>query len=95
MILPSHPQTLGAGIQLEGWVAAAKRPRPKTIIRDGLVTGVDLPAIRQEMLSQTRSGISENRVFSRHFSLEQAVVQHYFAEPPVAEWRSPSRKYPA
>src|ERR1700726_619966 len=32
----------------------------KTVIRNGRVSGVDLPAIRQEVLSQTRTGMADN-----------------------------------
>jgi cytosine/adenosine deaminase-related metal-dependent hydrolase len=54
----------------------------KTVIRDGRVSGVDLPAIRQEVLSQTRSGMAENAsLLSALSALDQAVAQHYVPEP--------------
>ena len=55
----------------------------KTIIRDGRVSGVDLPAIRQELLSRTRSGMAENPAFLAALSaLDQAVARHYLSDPP-------------
>jgi cytosine/adenosine deaminase-related metal-dependent hydrolase len=54
----------------------------KTIIRDGRVSGVDLPAIRQELLSRMRSGMAENPAFLAALSaLDQAVARHYLPEP--------------
>jgi cytosine/adenosine deaminase-related metal-dependent hydrolase len=54
----------------------------KTVIRDGRVIGVDLPAIRQEVLSQTRTGMAENAsLLSALSALDQAVARHYLPEP--------------
>jgi len=54
----------------------------KTVTRDGRVAGVDLPAIRQEVLSQTRTGMAENESLLAALSaLDQAVARHYLAEP--------------
>ena len=54
----------------------------RTIVRDGQVTGVDLPAIRHEVLSQMRSGMAENAtLISALLALEQAVARHYLPEP--------------
>jgi 5-methylthioadenosine/S-adenosylhomocysteine deaminase len=54
----------------------------KTVIRDGRVIGVDLPAIRQEVLSQTRTGMAENASLLAALSaLDQAVARHYLPEP--------------
>jgi cytosine/adenosine deaminase-related metal-dependent hydrolase len=54
----------------------------RTIVRDGRVLGVDLPAIRQEVLSQMRSGMAENATLLAALSaLDQAVVRHYLPEP--------------
>jgi cytosine/adenosine deaminase-related metal-dependent hydrolase len=55
----------------------------KTIVQDGRVSGVDLPAIRQEMLSRMRSGMAENPAFLAALSaLDQAVARHYLSDPP-------------
>jgi cytosine/adenosine deaminase-related metal-dependent hydrolase len=55
----------------------------KTIVRDGRVPGVDLPAIRQEVLSQMRSGMAENAtLLSALSALDQAVARHYLPDPP-------------
>ena len=55
----------------------------KTIVRDGRVPGIDLPAIRQEVLSRMRSGMAENPAFLSALSaLDQAVTRHYLLDPP-------------
>jgi cytosine/adenosine deaminase-related metal-dependent hydrolase len=55
----------------------------KTIVQDGRVPGVDLPAIRQELLSRMRSGMAENPAFLAALSaLDQAVARHYLSDPP-------------
>jgi cytosine/adenosine deaminase-related metal-dependent hydrolase len=55
----------------------------KTIVQDGRVSGVDLPAIRQELLSRMRSGMAENPAFLAALSaLDQAVARHYLSDPP-------------
>ena len=54
----------------------------RTIVRDSRVSGVDLPAIRHEVLSQMRSGMAENAtLLSALLALDQAVARHYLPEP--------------
>jgi hypothetical protein len=56
--------------------------RGQTIVRDGRVTGVDLPAIRHEVLAQMRSGMAENTILLSALSaLDQATARHYLPEP--------------
>jgi cytosine/adenosine deaminase-related metal-dependent hydrolase len=55
----------------------------RTIIKDGRVAGVDLPAIRQEVLSQMRSGIASNAVLVAALSaLDEAIARHYLLDSP-------------
>jgi cytosine/adenosine deaminase-related metal-dependent hydrolase len=50
----------------------------RTIVRDGRVLGVDLPAVRHEVLSQMRSGMAKNATFISALStLDEAVAHHY------------------
>ena len=52
------------------------------VVRDGRVSGVDLPAIRQEVLSQMRSGMAKNATLLAALSaLDQAIIRHYLPEP--------------
>ena len=54
----------------------------RTIVKDGSVTGVDLPAIRHEVLSQMRSGMARNAALVLALSaLDQAIAHHYVPEP--------------
>jgi 5-methylthioadenosine/S-adenosylhomocysteine deaminase len=54
-----------------------------TIVRDGRVMGVDLPAIRHEVLSQMRSGMAKNgALISAMSALDQAIVRHYLPDSP-------------
>jgi cytosine/adenosine deaminase-related metal-dependent hydrolase len=54
----------------------------RTVVRDRRVLGVDLPAIRHEVLSQMRSGMAENAtLLSALSALDQAVARHYLPEP--------------
>ena len=55
----------------------------RTITKDGRVTGVDLPAARQEVLSQMRSGMAKNgALISAMSALDQAIVRHYLPDAP-------------
>jgi cytosine/adenosine deaminase-related metal-dependent hydrolase len=55
----------------------------RTIVRDGRVVGVDLPAIRHEVLSQMRSGMAKNgALISAMSALDQAIVRHYLSDAP-------------
>ena len=54
----------------------------RSIVRDGRVLGVDLTAIRHEVLSRMRSGIAENATFIAALSaLDHAIARHYLSEP--------------
>jgi cytosine/adenosine deaminase-related metal-dependent hydrolase len=54
----------------------------RTIVQDGRVTGIDLAAIRHEVLSQMRSGMARNATLLAALSaLDQAVIRHYLPEP--------------
>jgi len=54
----------------------------RTIVKEGSVTGVDLPAIRHEVLAQMRSGMAKNAALvSALSSLDQAIARHYVPEP--------------
>jgi cytosine/adenosine deaminase-related metal-dependent hydrolase len=54
----------------------------RTIVKDGRISGVDLGAIRHEVLSQMRSGMADNATLVSALSaLEEAIARHYLAEP--------------
>ena len=54
----------------------------KTVVRDGRISGADLPAIRQEVLSQMRSGMAKDTTLLFALSaLDQATARHYLLEP--------------
>jgi cytosine/adenosine deaminase-related metal-dependent hydrolase len=53
----------------------------RTIVRDGCVLGIDLPTIRQEVLSRMRSGIKENAaLISALSTLDDAIAHHYVSD---------------
>ena len=53
----------------------------RTIVRDGRVLGVDLPAVRHEVLSRMRSGITENAALIKALSaLDDAIAHHYVTD---------------
>jgi cytosine/adenosine deaminase-related metal-dependent hydrolase len=55
----------------------------RCVVRDGQVTGIDLAAMRQELLAQFRSGIARNAGFADALSyLDRAVCRHCEAEAP-------------
>ena len=55
----------------------------RSVVRDGHVLGIDLPAVRQEVLAQVRSGMAGNQTLIAALSaLDQAVARHYLAEAP-------------
>jgi cytosine/adenosine deaminase-related metal-dependent hydrolase len=55
----------------------------RTVVRDGQALGVDLPAIRNEALSQMRSGIARNATLVAALSaLDQAIARHYLLDSP-------------
>jgi cytosine/adenosine deaminase-related metal-dependent hydrolase len=54
----------------------------RTIVQDGRVTGIDLAAIRHEVLSQMRSDMAKNAaLLAALLALDQAVARHYLPEP--------------
>ena len=53
----------------------------RTIVKDGRVAGVDLPAIRHEVLAQMRSGIAGNAALVSALSaLDHAIARHYLLD---------------
>jgi cytosine/adenosine deaminase-related metal-dependent hydrolase len=55
----------------------------RTVVRKGAVLGIDLPAVRQEVLAQMRSGMAANGTLAAALSaLEQAIAGHYWLEAP-------------
>ena len=55
----------------------------RSIVRDGRVLGIDLPAVRQEVLAQVRSSMAGNQTLLAALSaLEQAITRHYLPEAP-------------
>jgi cytosine/adenosine deaminase-related metal-dependent hydrolase len=54
----------------------------RTIVRDRRVLGVDLPAVRHEMLSQMRAGMAgKATLISALSALDEAVARHYVPDP--------------
>jgi cytosine/adenosine deaminase-related metal-dependent hydrolase len=54
----------------------------RSIVSDGRVLGVDLPAARHEVLSRMRSGITESAtLLSALSALDRAIARHYLSEP--------------
>ena len=55
----------------------------KSVVRDGRVPGVDLPALRDELMARLRAGIAQSRSFVTALGeLERAVATHFEAAPP-------------
>jgi cytosine/adenosine deaminase-related metal-dependent hydrolase len=55
----------------------------RTVVRDRRVLGVDLPAVRHEVLAQMRAGMAANGTLAAALSaLEGAIARHYLAEAP-------------
>jgi cytosine/adenosine deaminase-related metal-dependent hydrolase len=53
----------------------------RTVVKDGQVSGIDLPAIRSEVLSQMRSGMAQNATLVEALSaLDQAVARRYLPD---------------
>jgi cytosine/adenosine deaminase-related metal-dependent hydrolase len=54
----------------------------RTIVKEGRILGVDLPAIRHDVLSQMRSGMAKNATLVTALSaLDQAIARHYLPDP--------------
>ncbi len=55
----------------------------RTVVRDGEVLGIDLPAVRAELLARLRAGIDGNAPLAAALrDLERVLVPHFEAEPP-------------
>jgi cytosine/adenosine deaminase-related metal-dependent hydrolase len=55
----------------------------RSVVKDRQVPGVDLPAVRHEVLAQMRSGMAANGTLVAALSaLEQAIAKHYLADAP-------------
>jgi cytosine/adenosine deaminase-related metal-dependent hydrolase len=55
----------------------------RSIVRDGRVTGVELAALRKELLLRLRSGMEQNAAFATSLGeLEQAIRGHFESEAP-------------
>ena len=55
----------------------------RSVVKDRQVLGVDLPAVRHEVLAQLRSGMAANGALVAALSaFEQAIARHYLAEAP-------------
>jgi cytosine/adenosine deaminase-related metal-dependent hydrolase len=55
----------------------------RTIVRDRRVLGIDLPAVRQELLAQMRSGMTaDGTLASALAALDQTIARHHLSSPP-------------
>jgi cytosine/adenosine deaminase-related metal-dependent hydrolase len=55
----------------------------QTIVKDRRVLGVDLPAVRQEVLTQIRSGMTANGTLALALAaLDQTIARHHLSDPP-------------
>jgi cytosine/adenosine deaminase-related metal-dependent hydrolase len=55
----------------------------RTIVADGHVTGVDLPAARREVVAQMRKGLAGNTTFAAALdALGHAVAHHHLTDAP-------------
>ena len=55
----------------------------KPVVRDGRVSGIDLPAMRDELMARLRAGIAQSKIFVTALGeLERAVETHFEAAPP-------------
>ena len=55
----------------------------KSVVRDGRVSGVDLPTLRDELMARLRAGIAQSKGFVTALGeLERAVETHFEATPP-------------
>ena len=55
----------------------------RTIVRDRRVLGVDLPAVRQEVLAQIRSGLTANGTLASALAaLDRTIAHHHVSNPP-------------
>jgi 5-methylthioadenosine/S-adenosylhomocysteine deaminase len=55
----------------------------RSVVKDRQVLGVDLPAVRQEILAQMRAGMAANGTLETALSaLERVIAKHYLADAP-------------
>jgi 5-methylthioadenosine/S-adenosylhomocysteine deaminase len=55
----------------------------RSVVRNRQVPGIDLPAVRQEILAQTRSGMAANgTLLAAMAALDQAMTRHYVSDAP-------------
>jgi cytosine/adenosine deaminase-related metal-dependent hydrolase len=55
----------------------------RTVVSNRQVQGIDLPAVRHEVLAQMRSGMAANGTLAAALAaLDQAVARHYWSEAP-------------
>jgi hypothetical protein len=55
----------------------------RSIVRNGRVTGIELPAIRTELMDRLRSGLQENADLANALGeLEGAIAAHFETQPP-------------
>ncbi len=58
----------------------------RAVVKNGRVLGIDLPAIREEILAQMRSGLAANSaLLSAMSALEKAIASHYLSDPRLSE----------
>jgi cytosine/adenosine deaminase-related metal-dependent hydrolase len=55
----------------------------RTVVRDGKVLGIDLPALTNELMARFRSGLAANSTFATALvELERVLAGHFESEPP-------------
>jgi cytosine/adenosine deaminase-related metal-dependent hydrolase len=55
----------------------------RTIVREGHLTGIDYPAMLQDLLARFRAGMSSNAALAAAFpALERAIAAHFAGETP-------------
>jgi hypothetical protein len=53
------------------------------VVREGQVTGIDFPAMRDELLARLRAGINQNAAFAAALpQLDRAICGHFDANAP-------------
>ncbi len=53
----------------------------KSVVRDGHVLGIDLPAMRDDLLARFRHGIANNATFAAALPDLERVVRDHFETP--------------
>jgi hypothetical protein len=55
----------------------------RTVVRDGRVSGIDLPAMNEQLLARFRHGIAENAMLAAALPhLERAIQGHFAPDAP-------------